>query len=281
MSDFVFLQTQSNATLVYELTRWLRCQRMLRWDQLRIVKIPEDSSFEFAARTRLPSMTLAEHYDGSAYFDTSATYEHATQAMSSKFRSNLRRRARLAESSAPLRFQSYRWQQEMAEGFRLFLEVEASGWKGPTGTSSAIRCRPGMLAFYTGLVREFAPRNECVINILWHGEQAIAAQFGLRVGRTLHLLKIGYRDAQAVLAPGILLHERTIRHACEDPEIDVLSLVNNPPWARSFRPLTIGVWLYRAPNWTLRGLFAHAGLLIRRRWKARDPAATAATKSDA
>ena len=251
------------------LTQWLRRQRALAWDQLRLLKISEDSSFAYAAGTRLPRATLAERYDGSAYFDVRGTYEQATQAMSNKFRSNLRRRARLAASSAPLRFQWYRTHQDVHAGFEVFLEVEASGWKGLDGTSSAIRCRPGALAFFTALVHEFAPGDRCFVTTLWLGEQPIAAQFGLRLGRTLHVLKVGYRDAHATFAPGILLHEQTLRHACIDPGIDTLSLVNNPPWARSFRPLTVGVWLYRAPNWTARGLCAHLGLLAWRRWKAR------------
>jgi hypothetical protein len=269
LSDFVFAPTGSNAGLVYELIRWLRRQRMLRWDQLRILKISDNSSFTFSARSQLPTTTLAEPYDGSAWFDTSGTYEQATSAMSAKFKSNLRRRARLAGKLAPLRFQCYRQARELDEGFNVFLEVESSGWKGSAGSSSAIRCRPAVLAFYTEVVREFGPRNECVINVMWHGNQAIASQFGLRIGRTVHILKVGYRDELALYAPGILLHEMTLRHACEDPEVDVLSLVNNPPWASSFRPSTVPVWIYRVPNWSARGLLAHLALLIWRRWKTR------------
>ena len=265
-SDFIFAPTAANAGLVHELTGWLRSQGTIRWDHLRILKISDDSSFAYSARARLPTLTIVDIHDGSAYFDTSRTYEQATQAVNSKFRSNLRRRARLAEQSAPLRFQSYRRPQEMDEAFRIFLEVEASGWKGHTGTSSAINCRPGALAFYSALVREFAPRSECVINILWHGEQAIAGQFGLRFGRTLHVLKVGYRDDLAQLAPGILLHDMTLRDACQNPDIDLLSLVNNPDWARSFKPLTHPVRIYRTPNWTVRGLVFHLGLLARRGW---------------
>jgi CelD/BcsL family acetyltransferase involved in cellulose biosynthesis len=275
LSDFVFAQTPENATLVFELTQWLRKQRVLRWDQLRMLKIPDDSSFAYAARARLPRMMLAEPYDGSAYFDTRGTYEQATQAMSNKFRSNLRRRRRLAESAAPLRFQCYRRREEIDAGFNVFLEVEASGWKGLEGSSSAIRCRPDMLSLYTELVREFAVRGECVINVLWHGEQAIAGQFALRSGRTLNILKVGYRDSHAAFAPGILLHELTIRHACEDPGIDTLSLVNDPPWAKSFRPASVEVRLYSAPNWNARGLCGHLGLLVKRKWKARASRAAA------
>jgi Acetyltransferase (GNAT) domain len=269
LSDFTFVQAARNAGLVEELTNWLRRQRLLRWDQLRLVKIADDSAAAYAARARLPSMTLAETYDRSTYFDTSGTYEQATRAMTAKFRSNLRRRTRLAERAAQLRFQSFQRPEEIEAGFGVFLEVESSGWKGPAGTSSAIGCSRDMLAFYTELVHEFAPRDQCVINVLWHGELAVAAQFGLRIGRILHILKVGYRDTHAIFAPGILLHALTIRQATEDPGIDVLSLVNDPPWARSFRPMAVGVWLYRAPNWNVHGLLTHLGLLLRRRWKAR------------
>jgi CelD/BcsL family acetyltransferase involved in cellulose biosynthesis len=269
LSDFIFAQTSANASLVYELTQWLRRQRMLRWDHLRIVKIPANSAFAFAARARLPSMTIAATYDRSAYFDTSGTYEQATRALTPKFRSNLRRRMRLAEDKAQLRFASYQHPEQVEEGFRIFLEVEASGWKGPAGTASAIGCNPQMIAFYAQLVREFAPRNQCVINVLWHGEQAVAGQFGLRIGRTLYILKVGYRHSHAIFAPGIVLNAMTIYQASEDPEIEVLSLVNDPPWAASFRPMTAEVRLYRMPNWTAHGLLAHLALLIWQKWKSR------------
>jgi CelD/BcsL family acetyltransferase involved in cellulose biosynthesis len=281
LSDFVFARTASNANLLYEMTQWLRTQRAIRWDMLRLLKISEDSSFAYAARVRLPRATVARRYDGSAYFDTSGTYDQATRAMSSKFRSNLRRRTRLAENSGTLRFQSVRLRDQLDEAFNIFLDIEASGWKGPAGTSSAIRCQPGALAFYTALLREFGPRDECVINLLWHGEQAIAGQLGLRIGRTLHILKVGYRDVHSVLAPGILLQERTIRHACEDPGVDTLSMVNEPYWARSFKPLTVGVWLYYAPNWSVQGLLAHLGILVMRQWKVRASARAEPAKDDA
>jgi len=269
LSDFVFAKTADNASLLYELIRWLRKQRTLRWDQLRMLKIPDDSSFAYSARSRMSHPYLAVQHDASAYFDTSGTYEQATRAVSSKFKSNLRRRARLAHESGELRFQSFRRPEELHAGFQLFLDVEASGWKGSAGTSSAIRCQPAMLAFYSGLVSEFAPLGECVINVLWHGERVIAGQFGLRMGRTLHILKIGFCDEHAQLAPGILLQEMALRHACEDPAIDVVSLVNDPPWASSFKPRTLGVWLYFVPNWSVRGLLAHLGLWGKRQWESR------------
>jgi hypothetical protein len=173
----------------------------------------------------------------------------------------------------------------MNEAFDLFIDIEASGWKGDAGTSSAIRCRPRMLEFYRTLVREFSGLNACVINILWHGDKAVAGQFGLQIGTTLNILKIGFSDAHSSFAPGNLLLERTIRHACEDPGIAMVSLVNDPPWARNFKPMTKGVWSYCAPNRSARGVLVHLGLLAKRTWEHRgnksSAPANAAAKSPA
>lgn len=108
LSDFIFTPSADNSSLVMELTRWLRAQRGLRWDVLRLVKVAENSSLGFSANAQRPSLTLVANYDTSAYFDTRGSYDRATQAMANKMRSNLRRRTRLAESEAPLRFESCR-----------------------------------------------------------------------------------------------------------------------------------------------------------------------------
>jgi hypothetical protein len=154
LSDFVFAQTAENAHLLYQLTQWLRTQRTIRWDELRLRKVPEDSSIAHAFRGRLPTATVALRHDGSSYFQTSGTYDQATRAMSGTFKRNLRRLARRAEQTAPLRFQPYRRPEDLSKAFDILLDIEASGWKGNAGTASAICCRPAMLAFYRALVRD-------------------------------------------------------------------------------------------------------------------------------
>jgi len=268
-SDFVFAPTEENRDLLFAFIQWLRGQRTIRWDVLRLRKAAEDSSIAHAARARLPKGSVAMRHDSSSFFQTSGTYEQATEAMSGTFRRNLRRLARRAEQSAPLRYESHRRREDIVAAFETFIDIEASGWKGDSGTSSAIRCRPPMLAFYRALVDEFSAVDACVINVLHHGDQAVAGQFCLKIGNRLSILKIGFHAASGHIAPGNLLLDRTIRLACEDPTIDVVSLVNDPPWARNFKPLRIGVWSYCAPNWNPRGLLLHLGLLAKRRWEGR------------
>jgi CelD/BcsL family acetyltransferase involved in cellulose biosynthesis len=269
LSDFTFEQTQENAGLLDELTRWLRSQRTLRWDELRLRKVSYESSIAFAARTLLPNLTEPLEYHTSAFFRTDVTYEELTKSLGSKFKSNLRRRNRIAEQTAPLRHQRYRRPEELDEAFGLFLELEASGWKGVAGTSSAIRMVPEMLAFYTALLREFGACDACVINLLWHGDTAVAGQFCLQIGTTFYILKVGFSEPHANFAPGILLLERILKESCEDPAVHVLHLVNEPPWAKFFRPTVVGVWSYFAPNWSMRGMLVHLGLLIKRKREAR------------
>jgi CelD/BcsL family acetyltransferase involved in cellulose biosynthesis len=269
LSDFTFEQTQENAGLLDELTQWLRGQKELRWDELRLRKVSSESSIAFAARARLPKFAVSLEYHTSAYLRTDATYEEVTKSLGSKFKSNLRRRNRIAEQTAPLRHQRYRRPDELAEAFALFLELEASGWKGAAGTSSAIRVVPQMLAFYTALIREFEGRGACVINLLWHGDTPVAGQFCLQIGRTFYILKVGFSESHANFAPGILLLDRILKESCEDPGVDVLHLVNEPPWAKFFRPTVTGVWSYFAPDWSVRGMLVHLGLLIKRKREAR------------
>jgi CelD/BcsL family acetyltransferase involved in cellulose biosynthesis len=267
-SDFVFQAGADRGALLYEVVRWLRTQRDLQWDELRLRKISETSTIANAARFRLPRATVTLRHDSSAYFDVRGTYEQATNSISGTFKRNLRRLSHRAEESAPLRYQPCQRREQLGDAFDTFLDIEASGWKGEAGTFSAIRCQPAMLALYRNLMQEFSARNACVVNLLWHGDNAVAGQFCMKIGRTLSILKIGFRNEHASFAPGNLLLERTIRHACGDPEIDFLSLINDPPWARNFKPLSTGVWSYYAPNWTLRGWLVHLGLLAKRKWDA-------------
>lgn len=263
LSDFVFPQTVENQGLLFELTQWLRTQRIFRWDALRLRRVSAESSIAYAARARLPQATGALRFHASGYFRTDGTFDNATQGMTSKFKSNLRRRNRIAEESASLVHRVYYLRHELAGAFEIFLDIEASGWKGEAGTSSAIRCKPDMLAFYSAIVREFSARDACVINLLWHGDHPVAGQLCLKIGNTLNILKVGFSEAHAKFAPGLLLLERLIRKTCEDPCIDVLHLVNNPEWAMFFKPRVVVVWSYFAPNWNTRGLVLHLGLLAK------------------
>ncbi len=281
LSDFVFRKVPENAQFMQELVAWLKTRSGLRWDGLRLRKLREDAAVCYAAAHALPGRAQALQHDTSAWFEAHAGYEHAIAAMTGDFRRNVRRQLRRAEETWTVRSETATSGEALQRAFEHFLKIEASGWKG--GEGGAINCQPTLQAFYQSLVRDAGAEGACVINLLWFGDEAVAAQFALRAGRTLHILKFGYSETYAKFAPGNVLLQMIIQQACEDAQTDVVSLVNFPPWSIRFRPHTAGVWSYFIPNNTLRGHAALIGLLAKRtldRWRQRRAAADAGAKTD-
>jgi CelD/BcsL family acetyltransferase involved in cellulose biosynthesis len=270
LSDFVFRKVPENAQFMQELVAWLKNRSGLSWDALRLRKVREDAAIRYAASHALPGAAQVLQHDTSAYFETHAGYEHAIRAMSGDFRRNVRRQLRRAEEICAVRSETATSGEALQRAFEQFLKIEASGWKGGAGLASAINCQPALFAFYQSLVREFGARGECVINLLWFGDEAVAGQFAVKIGRVLHILKFGYSEAFAKFAPGNVLLQRSVQQACDDAAIDMVSLVNDPPWTRRFAPPTVGVWSYFIPNNTVRGQLTLFGLLAKRaldRWR--------------
>lgn len=281
LSDFVFRQAHENARFMDELVQWLKSGSGLHWDGLRLRRVREDAAIRYAASHALPRNTQVLQHAASSYFDTRADFEHATRAMSYHFRRNLRRQLRRSEEAWKVRAETASSGAALQHAFEQFLKIEASGWKGDEGSGSAIHCQPALLGFYQSLVRHFGARGECVINLLWFGEQAVAGEFALKTGRTLHVLKCGYREEHAKYAPGNVLLQLMIQQACEDVGTDMLSLVNDPPWSHRFKPLKTGVWSYFIPNTTLRGHLTLWGLLGKRAMDRRRQPPVSATPEEA
>jgi CelD/BcsL family acetyltransferase involved in cellulose biosynthesis len=177
------------------------------------------------------------------------------QDVSGSFRRNLRRLARRAEESASLTYRVVSDPGELGEAVNVFLRVEASGWKGLEGANSAIVCEQALVDFYGCLAQTFGATGECVICLLQHGDRTVAAQFCLRVNGTVSILKIGYDEAAAAIAPGNLNMERTIRAAAETSAVRELSFVTSPPWGHLWKPRQEAVRSYTVFNDTVRGRF--------------------------
>ena len=281
LSDFVFAKTAANRELYHRFFDWLRRSSGLEWDALRLRRVPDFAALAFAADARMPDGTRVLQHDSSAWFKTSGSYDEATADMSGTFKRNLRRLSRRAEQTAPLRHESISEPEALEVAMQHFLDIEQASWKGTEGTSTAIACNPAMLSFYRNVQKLFGQTGDCVINLLWLGDVAVAGQFCLREGSKLNVLKVGYRGAFAAIAPGNLLLERIIRDCCARPDIDVLSLVNHPPWARNFKPKSVPVRSYFTPNRTLRGYLVLTALLVKRYRDQRRTATLARAQSPA
>jgi len=184
----------------------------------------------------------------SAWFDTSGSLE-----IPGKLRRNLLRHQRHLEEDGELIF-------SVVDGsdvdIRLaaindFLNLEASGWKGESGT--AINADPGLTSFYKGM-NDFAANDLSLeIHRLEYSGELIASQVAIRCADQLYLLKIAYDEAFASRSPGALLLLETLNH-CVDGDTQTLSLVSAPEWAKRWHPKSFPVWHATRFSNTTQGL---------------------------
>jgi CelD/BcsL family acetyltransferase involved in cellulose biosynthesis len=180
----------------------LLCDR--RWDSLELAHVPADSPLA----TLLPELASAaglrvavQPAERSPYF----ALEKFEERLGSKFRGNLRRRAKKLPDLAFERIAVYD-KAALDEG----LALEAAGWKGGLGT--AIACEARLVRFYHALARSFARRGRLTLAFLRAQGKRIAFHFALEDERVYFLLKPGFDPEFASFGPGQLL----VREAAAD-----------------------------------------------------------------
>lgn len=218
----------------------------------------------------------------SKFIDFSQGFNAFWDGYSSKFRKGLLKKKRKAEEHGELRLVCATAMEELSQAFADFLAVEDSGWKGERGTS--IKKQPKKLAFYHYLLNEYGASGICQINILYLGELPIAAQFGVRVGRRLFLLKIGYREDYAAVSPGYLVLYKLAEQSAARGDIDSVSFVTGVSWIDRWHPrhLDVGIFYFGNGSW-LSGLVVMVlvrAIKIRDRLRQRQRVATVADHDD-
>jgi CelD/BcsL family acetyltransferase involved in cellulose biosynthesis len=147
----------------------------------------------------------------SPYVRIDGDWESYWQGVSGKLRQTVRRCSRrLAEIGAvSLEIESggERLDELLAEGF----EVEASSWKGRSGT--AIASQPRTMRFYTELAHWAAARGLLRIAFLRVGGRALAFHFALESQNSYYLLKPGYDEEFRKAGPGTVLTQKMIERA--------------------------------------------------------------------
>ncbi len=104
---------------------------------------------------------------------------------------------------------------EIAAGIEDFLALEASGWKGRTGT--AARSKPSSEAFVRDAVGGLSGLGKARIHRLCLDGVPIAAAIVLSSGAIGSLWKIAYSEAYARFAPGIQLLYALSDSLSDDP----------------------------------------------------------------
>lgn len=238
---------------------------MLRFDYLA-----EDAALLAAARnwsTRY-RVRIARHALAPVV-DCREGYDRWLDARSKRIRQRLRRDGKEVFGTLGMTTEFRADDPTKGDLFDRILAVERSGWKGRDGT--AIRDNPADCRFYTALVREAAEAGALHIALLWHGERLAAFEFGIRGGRRVFLLKVGYDEEYANFSVGYLLAAEHIRHCVGHPGVDWYDKMGNgmTPAEYKLRFADYSDPLYRVTVYApgARGRLAHAHDQLRARAK--------------
>jgi CelD/BcsL family acetyltransferase involved in cellulose biosynthesis len=168
-------------------------------------------------------------------FDTTLSFEALQAGWSKNLRTSLQKSRKRLNEARPWGVVSSRDAEDQERFFDEFLRLEASGWKGQSGTGSAIAITESYRAFYNGLLHGRKLGLDCEITLLEAGGRAIAAQFSISAQRCKHILKIGYDEGAGKFSPGQVLLEEVLKRACDDTRVDRVSLVTDMPWHKTWR----------------------------------------------
>lgn len=230
LGDFIFAKTEDNATLVRTLVRHLRRASGIGWDMIHIPHALEDSATAFALQHAPPPLWRSTPAGKSNYTDCAMSYDLVATNFGRHFWRNIRRLGRRARDMGALQFHSYCTVEDINRHFHELLQVEAAGWKGEGGTNTAIACDERIQRFYKNLVDGFGPSGQCMLNLMTLNGKCIAGQLCLVVDGTVYILKIGFDETYAAIAPGNLLMEQLFHQCADDKQINAISFVTGRDW---------------------------------------------------
>jgi hypothetical protein len=248
------------------LVQWLRRSRDeagLSWDLMRLYGVMGESPLASGSSPGLGKRPG----QACAYIDCTRPYEHILRGFSKNLQGNLRKARNKWAKEPDGRFLAVTAPAQLAARFPDFLRVESSGWKGASGSGTAIALHADLTRFYETLIDEFSSLgNVCLYCLELHGE-VIAAEFCIRDHDTVYLLKIGYDEAWSQYSPGSLLLEYVLKDAAADPSMRYVNLVTDMDWQKIWRPQLYEVYNLTLFNATPVGHLCRIGMELKRRVK--------------
>jgi len=175
-----------------------------------------------------------------ARLDATQDGEEALAPLGAKKLKELRRQRNRLADTGDVEFRVAEPGRETDAALASFLALEASGWKGASGT--ALASKPGDAAFLKAAVPAMAASGHAEVVTLATGDKVVAAGVVLRHVRNAYFFKIAYDEAFAKTSPGVQLTLDITRAMCADESIDVVDST-----AIANHPMIDHIWRDRQP----------------------------------
>ena len=170
---------------------------------------------------------------------TTGTRSDFEATLHGNFRRNLRKAANRVAREHAVAFEFVGGEEAQDPTYLTrFLRVEASGWKGETGT--AIARSPELVAFYETLTRRLAQRGWLEWQTMALDGEPVACHLAVRLGGAVALPKIGYDERFARFGPGNLLFKELLDRSFADPATDEVNCLTDQPWHANWGMPQIG-----------------------------------------
>ncbi len=201
----------------------------------------------------------------SPYIELIGDIEQFDERLSRNRRKGMRRHRRKLEAEGELSLEVNDGGDRLDSLLDEHFALEASGWKGKTGT--AIASNPETRAFYTNLARWASDRDWFRLVFLRLSGRPIACDYALVHNGVLYTLKAGYDESYRSFGPGALLLHDEIAY-CFEQGLERIDLLGNEEpfklsWTdrrvenaslRAFRrnPAGLAAWGYGTTRFQLR-----------------------------
>lgn len=180
-----------------------------------------------------------------------ASWSDPLAAIPSRKRNLMKRSWKKARSlgAVDVRFERPSAGTEVESLLSLFLEVEADGWKGRSGTAVALTDEVRFLREYAQLAAE---EETLEVGLLTIGGQVAAMQIGVVLDQRFWWMKTGYRERFAEGSPGRLLLGESIGRAARAGLVahELLGVPDplKQAWANTSHP-NVAVAVYPVRQW--------------------------------
>lgn len=223
---------------------WAHLRDRARWDVLLLRDVPRDGP----TSVLLETLARADRHLTGRWESLRTPFvalggARVEERTSSKFRGNLRRRAKRLHELGAVSLERTDGLDGLDVALAEFLAVERSGWKGAGGTAIALDGR--LVRFYAQLAKDAAARGGLAIRTLRLDGRAIAVHFGIVHRGVYYLPKTGYDEALSPVSPGQLL-QREVLAECEARGLSRFDFLGpDMAWKRDWEPsLAPHDWLY-------------------------------------
>lgn len=181
-----------------------------RWSRLSLTYLPGDDpatdELVHAARA-LGWRSQARFYERTVEIDLTGGLEAVESRLSGKKRANLRRRRRRLGELGELTFTINDGRDAWRDDLDRFIALEASGWKGPRGSGTAIACRPESQRFFAEMAGWAAAAGTLRLSFVGLDGRPLAALLGLEDGDAYYAVRTAYDESYRQHSPSdVLLH---------------------------------------------------------------------------